>query len=108
MIFQPQVVKCGLYATYKEHFSSNFRRAKEKRRRVEEGASKKRRKRENGAAVWGESMCSKDQDRRAFLQDLTGTEGMARAGLKEIFGEVVTVDQPWTVQEAWETNQLLM
>ena len=51
MIFQPQVVKCGLYATYKEHFSSNFRRAKEKRRRVEEGASKKRRKREKGAAM---------------------------------------------------------
>ena len=36
-------------------------RAKENRRRVEEGASMERRKREEGSAVWGESVCSKDQ-----------------------------------------------
>ena len=46
-------------------------RAKEKRRRVEEGASMKRRKREEGTAVWGESVCSKEQERRAFLQNQT-------------------------------------
>jgi hypothetical protein len=67
-----------------------------KRMRVEEGASMKRRKREEGSAVSGESVCSKDQERRAFLQKqmgvregtvqtqiklLSGTEWMARAGL---------------------------
>jgi hypothetical protein len=40
-------------------------RAKEKRRRVKEGASMKRRKREECSAVLGESVCSKDQERRA-------------------------------------------
>ena len=47
-------------------------RGKEKRRRVEEGASLKRRKREEGTAVWGESVCSKDQESRAFSQKRTG------------------------------------
>ena len=47
-------------------------RAKEKRMRVEEGASMKRRKREEGTAVWGESVCIKDQERGAFQQDQKG------------------------------------
>ena len=78
-------------------------RAKEKRRRVEEGASMKKMKREEGSSVWGESVCSKDQERRAFLQNqtgvregtvqtqiklLSGTEWMAREVVKEILWEV--------------------
>jgi hypothetical protein len=78
-------------------------RAKERRRRVEEGASMKRREREEVTAVWGESVCSKDQERRAFIQNqmgvregtvqtyiklLTGIEWMARTVLKEILWEV--------------------
>jgi hypothetical protein len=74
-------------------------RAKEKRMRAKEGASMKRRKRKEGSAVWGESVCSKDQERRAFLQNqtgvregtvqtkiklLSGTEWMAREVVKEI------------------------
>ena len=78
-------------------------RAKEKRMRAEEGASMKRRKREEGSAVWGESVCSKDQERRAFLENqtgvregtvqtqiklLSGSEWMAREMVKEILWEV--------------------
>ena len=44
-------------------------KTQEKRRRVEEGVSKKRRKREEGSAVCGESVSSRDQQRRPFLQE---------------------------------------
>jgi hypothetical protein len=63
----------------------------------------KKMKREEGSAVWGESVRSKDQERRAFRQNqtgvregtvqtqiklLSGTEWMAREVVKEILWEV--------------------
>jgi hypothetical protein len=75
-------------------------RAKWKRMIVEEGASMKRRKRKGGSAVCGESLYSKDQESRAFLQNqtgvrevtliklLSGTERMAGEVVKEILWEV--------------------
>jgi hypothetical protein len=56
-------------------------KVKEKRKRQEEVGSK-RRKREEGAIVWGETVCECDKERNAFLQDQTGV----REGTKQTQG----------------------